>query len=43
MRCISVHATGTKAAGAKIREIDIRLDWTFLDVSALTEVRSARK
>lgn len=42
MRCISVHATGTKA-GAKIREIDIRLDWTFLDVSALTEVRSARK
>lgn len=42
MRYIRVHAAGTKA-GAKILEVDIRLDWAFLDVLALTEVRFARK
>lgn len=42
MRYIRVHAVGT-IAGAKILEVDIRLDWAFQDVLALTEVRFARK
>ena len=41
MRYIRVHAVGT-IAGAKILEVDIRLDWAFQDVLALTEVCFAR-
>jgi hypothetical protein len=42
MTYISGLAAATKA-GAKTPEADIRLDWTFLDVPAHSEVRFPRK